>query len=555
MARPNLASNPNFASNEDGGIALLSAVAMSALLGTTALAVDMGSVFLQTRRLQGTADLAALAAARDLEHAEAAALATARANGWDGPLTIVVEKGRYAADQAVATQARFQPGAADPDAVRVRIESQTPLHFGKAITGKDGLSITRQATAARADLASFSIGTRLAALDGGLANTLLSGLTGSNVSLSVMDYDALADADVDLFDYMDALKTELNLTAATYDEVLAAKLSTGKALKALSKVLAGQGQTRASQAARALANAAGDRTPADMTRLLDPGPYGAQHRVLGGSGAKVQLDALNLSKAVLELSNGARQVQLDLGAAIPGVADLKAWLAIGEPPNNAPWMTITASRDVIVRTAQTRLYLEAKVGGSGLLSAAQVKLPILVEAASGAARLKSMSCAADEAALEVAPGLGSLMIGEIDTAKLDDFKTPLAPAPATIAKAPLFSVTGKASASLGGQAWQTVRFRQDEVRGRVVKTVSTTDLARATVSSLLGNLTLDANILGLGLGLGESALTGAVGGLLTPLAGPLDEVLNRLTGLVGVRLGQADVRMNGLRCRDAALVA
>ncbi len=555
MARPNLASNPDFARNEHGGIALISAVAMSALLGTTALVVDMGSVFLQTRRLQGTADLAALAAARDLDHAEAAALATARANGWDGPLTVTVEKGRYADSQAVAAQARFQPGGTDPDAVRVRIESQTPLYFGKTFTGRDSQPIARAATAARADLASFSIGTRLASLDGGLANALLGGLTGSNVSLSVMDYDALANADVDLFDYLDALKTELNLTAATYDEVLDARLSTGKALQALSRALADKGQTRASNAARTLANAAGDRTPAQMTRLFDPGPYGAQSRVLGGSGAKVQLDALNLSKAVLQLANGARQVQLDLGAAVPGVANLTAWLAIGEPPNNAPWMTITSSRDVIVRTAQTRLYLEAKVGGSGLLAPAQVKLPILVEAASGAAKLKSMSCAQDEAALDVAPGLGSLMVGEIDTDKLDDFRTPLTPAPATIAKAPLFSVTGKASASLGGQAWQTVRFRQDEVRGRVVKTVSTNDLAQATVSTLLGNLKLDANILGLNLGLGESALTGAVGALLTPLARPLDDVLNSLTGLVGVRLGQADVRMNGLHCRDAALVA
>lgn len=541
----------DFARNEDGGIALISAVAMSALLGTTALAVDMGSVFLQTRRLQGTADLAALAAARDLDNAEAAALATARANGWDGPLTVTVEKGRYAADQAV--QSRFQSGAADPDAVRVRIESQTPLFFGKAFTGKGGTPIARQATAARADLASFSIGTRLAALDGGLANALLSGLTGSNVNLSVMDYDALADADVDLFDYLDALKVQLNLTAATYDEVLKANLTTGKALKALSRALADKGQTRASNAARTLAIAAGDRTPADMNRLFDPGPYGTQGRVLGGSGAKVQLDALNLSKAVLELSNGARQVQLDLGTTVPGVADLKAWLAIGEPPNNAPWMTITSSRDVIVRTAQTRLYLEAGVGGSGLLAPAQIKLPILVEAASGAAKLQSMSCASDEAALDVAPGLGSLMIGEIDTGKLDDFKTALAPAPATIAKAPLFSVAGKAFVSLGGQAWQTVRFRQDEVRGRVVKTVSTNDLARATVSTLLGNLTLEANVLGLGLG--ESALTNAMASLLTPLAAPLDEVLYSLTAVAGVRLGQADVRMNGLRCRDAALVA
>ena len=28
-----------------------------------------------------------------------------------------------------------------------------------------------------------------------------------------------------------------------------------------------------------------------------------------------------------------------------------------------------------------------------------------------------------------------------------------------------------------------------------------------------------------------------------------------LTGLLGVRLGEADVQLNGLRCRDAALVA
>lgn len=545
----------DFASNEDGGVALIGAVAMSALLGATALAVDMGSVFLQTRRLQGTADLAALAAARDLDNAQAAALATARANGWDGPLTVTVEKGRYAPDQTVAAKARFQAGGADPDAVRVKISTQTPLYFGHMVSGQSSLAINRQATAARAELASFSIGTRLAALDGGLANALLTGLTGSKVSLSVMDYDALADADVDLFDYMDALKTELNLTAASYDEVLAAKLSTGEALKALSRVLADKGQTSASNAARTLAQAAGDGAPAKLNRLLDPGPYGPQSQVAGGRGAAVTLDALNLSKAVLALSNGARQVELDLGTTVPGVADLKAWLAIGEPPNNAPWMTITASRDVIVRTAQTRLYLEAKVGGSGLLSVAQVKLPILVEAASGAAKLKAMSCANDEATLDVSPGLGTLAIGEIDTDTLDDFKTPLAPAPATIAKAPLFSVSGKASVSLGGQVWQAVRFRQDEVRGRVVKTVSTNDLAKATVSSLLGDLSLKATILGLGLGLGESALTGAVAALLAPVAAPLDDALNSLTALVGVRLGQADVRMNGLRCRDAALVA
>ena len=145
---------------------------------------------------------------------------------------------------------------------------------------------------------------------------------------------------------------------------------------------------------------------------------------------------MNLTKAVLELSNGARQVKLDLGAAVPGVADLTAWLAIGEPPNNSPWMTITASRDVVVRTAQTRLYLEAKIGGSGLLAPAQIKLPLFVEAASGEAKLNAIACASGEATLGVRPGLGTLAIGEVDTDKLGDFKTPLTLATATIAKAP-----------------------------------------------------------------------------------------------------------------------
>ena len=54
----------NFIRNERGGVALLGAVSLSALLGFCAVAVDLGSVFLQTRRLQGTADLAALSAAK-----------------------------------------------------------------------------------------------------------------------------------------------------------------------------------------------------------------------------------------------------------------------------------------------------------------------------------------------------------------------------------------------------------------------------------------------------------------------------------------------------------
>jgi uncharacterized membrane protein len=46
-----------------------------------------------------------------------------------------------------------------------------------------------------------------------------------------------------------------------------------------------------------------------------------------------------------------------------------------------------------------------------------------------------------------------------------------------------------------------------------------------------------------------------VQGVLTSVAAPLDSLVNGLSDLLGVRLGEADVRVNGVRCGGAALVA
>ncbi len=59
------------------------------------------------------------------------------------------------------------------------------------ILGRNSVTVTKRAVAARPGgppTAMFSIGSRLASLDGGLANSLLSALLGSRVSLTVMDY-------------------------------------------------------------------------------------------------------------------------------------------------------------------------------------------------------------------------------------------------------------------------------------------------------------------------------------------------------------------------------
>ena len=546
------------AEDTGGSVSMMMAMSFITLLGAAALAVDVGSLFLQSRKLQGIADLAAISAARDVGRATTAAQATAAENGWGRPLNVQVALGRYDPDPALAPSARFQTGGSNPSAARVTVSGEADLFFGRLLLNRETVTLTRRATAARADMASFSIGTRLASLQGGIANQLLSGLTGSTVSLNVMDYNALAGAKVDLFKYSDLLRLNANLEAASYDKVLGTDISTGKALRILGDLLQGSGDIQAAGAARKLAVAAGDGKKIKLDALLDLGPYGAQDHVAGGSGAKIELAAQDLANALVVLAGEGRQVKLDLGASVPGVTDVDVWLAIGERPNNSPWLTVDRDGQVVVRTAQTRLYLKAQaLSVLGLLGAQPITLPVLVEAASGEAKLASMECpaslSAQAATLSVRPSVGRIVIGEIDTTKLNNFKQNLTVSRAKIADLLLVKVTAKADVQIGGQSWKTARFTRADIQAGTIKTVATDDIAKATVSSLLGNLDLDVDILGIGLGLGP--ITSALSGTLGAIAAPLEGVLNALTGLLGVRLGEADVQLNGLRCRDAALVA
>ena len=57
-------------------------------------------------------------------------------------------------------------------------------------------------------------------MNGGLINAILGATLGTNLSLSVMDYQALINARIDALDFLTALSTRINMTGATYDSVL-----------------------------------------------------------------------------------------------------------------------------------------------------------------------------------------------------------------------------------------------------------------------------------------------------------------------------------------------
>lgn len=209
---------------------------------------------------------------------------------------------------------------------------------------------------------------------------------------------------------------------------------------------------------------------------------------------------------------------------------------------------------MIIRTAQMRLYLEADVNAAAPI--ARVRVPLLVEAASAQARLSDIACGTNQAShrvtLSASPSIGMVALAEIDRARLDDFRRPLTLRPARLVELPLIRAEGAGRIDLGGDAWQEVTFRGDEIARGQIKTVQTRDIAQATFASLMREIDLNVRVAGLGLNLG--GVTRAIATPLSAAAPVLDDLVNGLTDVLGVRLGEADLRVNGVRCDGSALV-
>ncbi|MBN8849191.1 MAG: hypothetical protein J0I73_14000 [Sphingomonas sp.] len=544
------------AADRRGGVGMLLAAAMPILIGMAAFAVDVGSVQLDTRRLQGMADAAALAAASgvaaDGQKAAEAMVAAAR---FPHAVTTRVTRGSYSADATIAPAARFVASPTGSGAARVELRSTSPT-FLAAIFGRREVAIARTATAARQRYAAFSIGSRLASLDGGLLNNYLSALTGSNISLSVMDYNALAGADVDLLRYLPMLRTSAGLKAVTYDEILKSNVSTPQALDALAGALSADGKADAAKAINRLLTLVGGRS-LTLSALIDAGPFARQGE--GGTGI-AKVDSLAMLTAILQLAAKDRQVALNLGATVPGLTATRVSLAIGEREANSPWITITDTGAPIVRTAQTRLYVRTQIGSvslPGIGSLATIDLPLFVEIAGAEGRLAAIDCAGANArgvTLEARTDIVRAAIGNIDESKLADFKTAITPRRATLVHTLLADVTGLADISAGAsEPWQSLRFDAAAIAAGERQKVRATSPVGGLATSLISRASVQAVLLGI-LPLPLDPLVQAVGGALSLVAPALDGLLMNLTGLLGVGIGEADLRVTGVRCGTAVLV-
>lgn len=542
MPLPSLRS---IAADTRAGISIASAFSLTALIGSAALAVDVGALYLDRRDLQGIADAAALAAAvADPGEKRAAAERIIAANCDCGIRIDAFTEGSYTADAAIPAEQRFAAGGTSPNAVRITLARSHPLSFARIFTGSDARDVRATATGARRGYAAFSLGSRVAAVHGGVPNALLSALTGSQLNLSLMDYQALASADVDLLAFSEALRTEIGADALTFGQTLDSRVTMPQILSALASASDGQ-------AAAVVGHIADSAVPTSLipSRAIDLGPRASSIRADAANPVKV--NALSLMRAMLLLGNANRQLDLSLASDLPGGSGIDVALIVGEPPANSPLIAVTDDQAVIVRTAQVRL----KVGARIATPLANVNLPIVAELGSASARITDIDCgknASDAVALAVTTSPAMVAIGSVDAADFQNMQRPLDPRPARLVALPLISIDGGAKLDASDLSEQPLSFSRDDIADGTVKTVESGGLVAGAAQLLSDQLELKVNILGLGLN--AKALSTLVGTTVGAAAPVLDGVLESLTGVLGVHLGEADARVNALRCGHARLV-
>ncbi|WP_245484973.1 pilus assembly protein TadG-related protein [Ciceribacter ferrooxidans] len=572
--RKQVTPRATFLRNGEGNVAISAALVAPLIIGALALGVDYGNLTLQQRALQQAADLAAISAAAQLGTPEAAVAAYFRANNisipvlqgdhllLDGGAVVTtpdsvpeevakVSVGRYSPDVALPVAERFQVTESRSDAVKVEVTRKADLYFASAFAKAPVLSA--RAVAAADKMAAFSVGSRLASLHGGVLNALLTGLLGTSVDLDLMDYEALVDARIDALKTVDALATDLDLTAGSYQDVLDTNVKLGALIDAIGRNpgLSSRLNTVLDRLAAAVGHTA---LTVNLNEVLALGPV-ASLPVGTAENLAVGVNAFDLLTAAAVAANGNSQLAVDLKQSVPGLATATLKLTIGEPPVGTPPLAV-GDPGTVVRTAQTRLSLE--VTGDGLLALAGTKLrvPLYLEVAHAEARLANISCRSDgnaDVGIEAVPGLVELALGNVDPTAFANFGVKPRVTKATLLDTALIDIAAKGYVNVTNLYKKSLTFTPSDIAGSVTKSVSTAQTLTSLQRSLLENLELDIRVGALTLTTPQS-LQAALAQTLSALTVPLDTILYNTLLTLGVKVGEADVSVSYASCRRPVLV-
>lgn len=560
-----------FIRNQGGIASVVAAMLMTLGLGLGVLTLDVGHLYLEKRRLQGAVDAAALAAAGDPANAATIATQVLANNGYAQTATVV--SGAYTPDPALPIASRLNTDpAAQKNAVRVT-QTASIRGYLAAVIGGDLLSnVVATATATQTPMVSFSAGTGLASLSNGELNAVLGGLLGTTLSLSLVNYQALASTNVDALTFMDQLAIQAGVTAGTYGDLANANVTMGQMVAAARAALSIHPSGNNSAALDAL-NLVGLQSPAAAAtttgNIVDTTLW--QKREIGSivqqTPGATAFNLFDLVSGMARAYGSGALVNAGTAISVPVTnSSVITHLSLGSPMTSVALAKIGTS----ITTAQTRLSLTATVtnvnlGVPGFLSAT-ISLPLYLTLASGTATVAAIPCqtSGTMATITAAAQAATAQIGVVSDANLKNFSSNPTVQPAGIVTISVLgipvAVTASGSSSAAAGSPVTENFTQADIAAGTVKSASGSS-SGTLISGMAPGMTISTTLLSSG-GLLTNTINNTLNTIVVPLLRPvlvsllsaLDAPVDTLLRSLGLRLGVMDTVVHGVRCGTPTLV-
>lgn len=571
MLRPSL--NPcahckRLLRDEGGVVSIVAAMVTLLGLGLGVLTLDVGHLYLEKRRLQGAVDAAALAAAGDPANAATIAAHVLTNNGY--PQTATVATGAYTADPTVPLASRLNIApSAQKNAVRITETISTPGYLAGVLGGNLLSIVSATATATQSPVVSFSAGTGLASLSNGQLNAVLGGLLGTTLSFSLVNYQALANTNVDALTFLDQLAAQAGVTAGTYGDLANTSITMGQMAAAIRAALNIHPSGNNSAAIDAL-NLIGLQTSAAVSALVSNTVNTAlwQKREIGSivqqMPGQVTFNLLDLTTAMARAYGSGHLVNIGAALSVPVTnSSVITRLSLGSPMASVALANVGTS----IATAQTRLALTATVTNVNLgVASAAISLPLYLTLASGTATVAAIPCQANGTmtTLSAAAQAAIVQFGVVSDSDLKNFSSNPPVQPATVVTISVLgipvAITASGVLTVAAGAPTNENFTQADITAGTVKSASGS-AAGAIFSGLVPNMTLNTTLLSSG-GLLTNTINNTLNATILPLLRPvlvnllsaLDAPTDTLLRSLGLRLGIIDTVIHGVRCGTPTLV-
>ena len=367
---------------QQGAIGLMAALPLGMVLMFMLLVVDSGRLYLEQRKLQRVADMAALEVVSrggncKLGTAKDYSEESAKRNSFTsaGVQSITPTCGTLTTNEKKIRV--FQPSIDNSgDVIQVVAKTTVPTSvaggFWNAFSkGTFEFNTKLQATAVGAKsgspLAQLTIRNKTLVLSDSkskILSSLFKGLLGGSVDISILGWDGIANTHINLLSFLDRLKLDLDLKVGGYDEVLSSKISIGQLIDSTIHILDPSDTLS---------------TTAKITTLKEIKANAGATKVILGDLLKVQgsnaSSALNIDMNLLDLISGYIQLASKNQAIVASfpidlsLTKITATVQVIQPPQLSaignPALAVKETKDgehrIYVRTAQVRTLVSVEL--------------------------------------------------------------------------------------------------------------------------------------------------------------------------------------------------